>query len=283
MRKVGFSLVAAGLVLLSGCATSKMESRALKIAVNDIYCIDTACFCVHDVAARSYLQTLEKLKSNFGFELELTYFIEPYQLEEAILSGQYDGVLSKPWMALRLQPQSGADFERVVDVLDPNNNGWLSGIVIVPANSPIQTLEELTGKQIFIGEMESYEKHQAAKRLFEQNNIKPSSINTHASCGENIGELLDGNADAAVISDYALSADCAVDFAKPEEFRTLACTEKVPLTSLMIDRNKVSDEQIKQLKKNLLSMSGSNADESLLSKGFASPVTWNPPELETLK
>lgn len=280
MRKIGFSLAAAGLVLLSGCATNKVKAPALKIAVNDIYCTDTACFCVHDVAARGYFQTLEKLKTDFGIELELTYFIEPYQLEEAILSGQYDGVLSKPWMALRLQKKSGADLERVVDVLDPNNNGWLSGIVIVPVDSPIQTLEELTGKKVYIGEVESYEKHQAAKRLFEQRNVKPAHILTHASCGENIGELLDEEADAAVISDYALSADCAVDFASPEDFRILEHTEKVPLTSLMIDRNKVSSKRIKQLKQSLLSISGNNADESLLSKGFVEPVAWNPPELE---
>ncbi|MDF7824221.1 PhnD/SsuA/transferrin family substrate-binding protein [Pontiellaceae bacterium B12227] len=277
MRQIIHSLILAGLALLAGCAS---KPTVLKIAVNDIYCTDTACFCVHDVAARGYIKTLDKIKTETGIELQFAYFTEPYQLEEAILSSQYDGVLSKPWTALRLQREAGASFLRIVDVLDPNNNQWLSGIVIVPADSPIQSLAELNGKHIYLGQADAYEKHQAAKRLFELKGIKPSKISTHASCSENIGVLLDEEADAAVISDYALSADCAVDFANPEDFRTLEHTEAIPLTSLMLDMNKVSKKKSARLKHALLSLSGDHADESLLSSGFIDPAPWNPPELE---
>jgi ABC-type phosphate/phosphonate transport system substrate-binding protein len=280
MRKIAINLLVLGLVALAGCVSKPTETLALKIAVNDIYCTDTACFCVHDVAARGYAESLAKLKAEHGIELEFTYFTEPYQLEDAIVSGQYDGVLSKPWTALRLQKQAQANFRRIVDVLDPSNNRWLSGIVIVPAESPIQRLDELNGKHVYLGQPDAYEKHQAAKRLFGQRGIKPAKIDTTASCSENIGILLDGEADAAVISDYALSADCAVDFANPEDFRTLARTEPIPLTSLMLDMNKVDEAEAHRLKKALLSISGNKADETLLSKGFVKPAPWNPPELE---
>ncbi|WP_372809021.1 phosphate/phosphite/phosphonate ABC transporter substrate-binding protein [Pontiella sp.] len=280
MRKIALHLLALGLTVLAGCASKPAETLALKIAVNDIYCTDTACFCVHDVAARGYAASLEQLRAEHGIALEFTYFAEPYQLEEAIVSGQYDGVLSKPWTALRLQKQAKADFRRIVDVLDPGNNRWLSGSVIVPVDSPLQSLDELTGKHVYLGQPDAYEKHQAAKRLFGQRGIQPAKIDTHASCSENIGELLDGKADAAVISDYALSADCAVDFANPEEFRTLGRTEQIPLTSLMLDMNKVDDAAANRLTKALLSISGRKADAALLSKGFVPPAAWNPPELE---
>ncbi|VGO22267.1 phosphate/phosphite/phosphonate ABC transporter substrate-binding protein [Pontiella sulfatireligans] len=278
MRAITTSLTATALALLCGCAPQ--SPIALKIAVNDIYCTDTACFCVHDVAARGYADTLEKLKSDSGIELQFTYFTEPYQLEEAIVANEYDGVLSKPWTALRLQKQAGASFQRIVDVLDPNGNRWLTGSVIVPTDSPIQTLEELNGKHIYLGQTDAYEKHQAAKQLFAAKGILPAKIGTNASCGENIGVLLDEEADAAVISDYALSADCAVDFAKPEEFRTLGQTERIPLTSLMLDMNKVREADAKRVQKALLALSGENAPESLLGSGFVEPAPWNPPELE---
>lgn len=277
MHKISSPLFALSLALLAGCASKPI---VLNIAVNEIYCTDTACFCVHDVAARGYFQTLEKLKADKDIELNVTYFTEPYQLEEAILEGKFDGILSKPWMALRLQKESGARYERVVDLLDPNNNQWLTGIVIVPAASPIQTLEELNGKHVYLGQPDAYEKHQAALRLFEQRGIKPAKIDTNASCSENIGVLLDEEADAAVISDYALSADCAVDFADPEDFRILEQTEKIPLTSLMLNLNTVKPADIVRIRKALLSLSGNHAPESLLSKGFVQPATWNPPELE---
>jgi ABC-type phosphate/phosphonate transport system substrate-binding protein len=136
--------------LLCGCASNKPEVTAtvLKVAVNDIYCTDTACSCVHEVAARTYPETLEKLKTEYGIELELVYFAETYQLEDAIAAGEYAGALCKPWYALRHQAAAGADFRRIVDVLDPRNNRWLAGIVIVPVDSPIQSLEELDGKHL---------------------------------------------------------------------------------------------------------------------------------------
>jgi len=272
-------LVAAA--LLSACVPSPAPvPLELRIAVNDIYCTDTACSCVADVAARTYPQTLEELRVGDLIILQFDYFTDTYQLEDAIRSGKYDGVLSKPWLALRMQQETGINFERIVDVLDPNNNRWLTGSVIVPVDSPIQTLEELNGKHLFIGEEDGYEKHQAALRLFKQRGIHPAQIDTHSSCGENIGELLDGNGDAAVISDYALTADCAVDYASPEDFRTLEHTERIPLTSLMLDMNRVRPFQAERLKKALLSLSGRHAPKTLLGNGFIEPAPWNPPELK---
>ena len=276
------SIIPAIFALLSGCSSNLPEEAAtvLKIAVNDIYCTDTACFCVHDVAARTYPDTREKLRAEHGIELELVYFIETYQLEDAIATGEYDGALCKPWYALRHQKAAGADFRRIVDLLDPNDNRWLTGIVVVPVDSPVQSLAELEGKHLYIGEEDAYEKHYAAKRLLEQNGIQPARIDTFASCGENIGVLLDGKADAAVVSDYALSADCAVDFARPEDFRILAHTEQIPLTSLMLDMNRVSEAEAGRLKEALLTISGENALVTLLGSGFVEPAPWNPPELK---
>ena len=277
-------IVITGLALLCGCAsnTPEMAAPVLKVAVNDIYCTDTACSCVHEVAARTYPETLEKLKTEYGIELELVYFAETYQLEDAIAAGEYDGALCKPWYALRHQKAAGANFLRIVDVLDPRNNRWLTGIVIVPVDSPIQTLEELEGKHLYIGQVDAYEKHYAAKRLLEQKGIQPARIDTNASCGENIGVLLDGEADAAVVSDYALSADCAADFARPEDFRIVAQTEQIPLTSLLLDMNRVNEADAKRLKEALLALSGKNTPETLLGNGFVEPAPWNPPELEEM-
>lgn len=276
-----FALTIVSGALLMGCAAPEPADRlALKVAVNDIYCTDTACSCVHDVAARRYQQTLEQLATENGIDLQFDYFVEPYELEDAIRSGAYDGILCKPWLAMRLQGESGADFGRIVDVLDPNNNRWLTGIVIVPASSPIMSLKQLNGKHVYLGESDAYEKHQAAQRLFAKEGIVPGKIDTNASCGENIGVLLDGKADAAVVSDYALSADCAVDFANPDDFRILAHTEMIPLTSVMLDMNKVDAADAERLKNALQGLSGEDAPESLLSHGFVDPWRWNPPELE---
>lgn len=274
-------LTIAATALLCGCTAPKPEDRlTLKVAVNDIYCTDTACECVHYVAARTYPETLGILSGQYGIDLQFDYFIEPYEMEDAIRSGAYDGVLCKPWLALRLQQEIGADFLQIADVMDPEHNRWLSGIVIVTTDSPISSLKELEGKHVYLGETDAYEKHQAAKRMFSNEGVQPGKISMHASCIENIGVLLDGKADAAVVSDYALSADCAVDFASADEFRIIARTENIPLTSLMLDMNKIDAADAERLKKALLDLSGKTAPETLLSTGFIDPSHWHPPELE---
>jgi ABC-type phosphate/phosphonate transport system substrate-binding protein len=274
MRSIKNSVWVFFILLLGGCAAPPIS---MKIAVNDIYCTDTACECIHDVAARRYTETLEQLKTEYSIDLQFDYFMEPYDLEAAILSGQYDGVLSKPWTALMLQKQAGADFKSIVDLLDPNNNPWLTGILVVRADSPFQTLADLNGKHIYLGQPDAYEKNQAAKRMLETKGIQPARIDTKASCSENIGILLDERADAAVVSDYALSAGCAVDFANPEDFRILAHTERIPLTSLLLDMNKISTADATRLQTALLTLS---TPDTLLGNGFVKPAAWNPLELE---
>ncbi len=269
-------------VALGGCRSQPPTKHmlTLKLAVNDIYCTDTACACVHHVAARTYTETQALLKAEYGIDLQLDYFVEPYNLEKAILAGNYDGALCKPWIALRLEKDAGAEFEQVADILDPDNNRWLAGIVVVMADSTFQTLEELNGKAMLIGEEDAYEKHYAAKRLFQQNEIEFQRLETKASCIENLGELMDGHFDAVVVSDYALTADCAVDFARPEDFRILGKTEPVPLTSILLDTNKVSEKDRARLQAALLAVSEKDTPESLLSKGFVKPAVWSPVELE---
>ena len=267
------------LSVLAGCRSPQPPSQlAFKLAVNDIYCKDTACECVHYVAARTYAETQRKLKEQFGIDLQLDYYIEPYKLEEAILSGEYDGAICKPWTALMLERQAGAAFERVADLLDPGDNRWLSGTVLVMADSPFQSLEDLKGKSIVIGDPDAYEKHHAAKRIFQQQGVDFGRMETSASCIENLGQLMDGEVDAAVVSDYALSADCAVDFANPADFRIVGKTENIPLTSVLLDARKVAEADRVRLQAALLALSGKDAPESLLGKGFVEAAEWNPVE-----
>lgn len=261
--------------LLSGCFlfSGKTDtSIVLKMAVSDIYCADTACEYVHEVAARTYAETQKILASEHDITLRIDYFTDPNQLEKAILSGKYNAVICKPWSALRLNKEAGTDFQRIADLLDPNNNFWLTGIVIVPKDSPIQSLDELSGKHILLGEPDAYETSYAAYNLFANHAIAPGKIDMNDSCRENIRELLDGNADAAVVSDYALSADY-------DDFRILAHTDMIPLTSVLLDMNKFEDADERRIKNAFLSINGTNAPASLISQGFSDPWPWNPREL----
>lgn len=251
----------------------------LTIGLNDIYCGKTACSCIAEIATRSYDGTVTALEKQ-GIKLQITYFMEVMDLEKEIRAKKFDGVLCKPWTALRFGPETGRKFVRVADVADPENHPSMKGIVVVPVASPIRKLADLQGKRLVFGQPDSYEKYHAPLLMLAKDKIKPASALYLSSCGENLDALMGGKVDAAVISDYALTASCAVDFAKPEDFRTIATTEKMPLTSLMVDTNKVSAADAARLQQALLAISGDKVPADLTGKGFVAPVSWKPAAVE---
>jgi len=265
---------------MSGCKPSPssgpepVETLTLRLAVNDIYCKDSACVCVHDVAARAYAGIIARMKADHQIDLQLVYFEEPYELVKKIVAREVDGAICKPWLVLK--EENAAEYTRVADILDINENQWLKGIFVVKADSSFQSLADLNGKTLVLGDADGYEKSVAARNLLEARKIKPGKMYTKAACIENLGELLDGKADCAVISDYALTADCAVDFAKPEDFRTLAETAPIPLTSVMLDTAKVSSADIARVKRALLAISGEELKDTFLSTGFVEPAPFKP-------
>ena len=91
------------------------QPLVLKIAVNDIYCTKTACSCISAIATRSYDHLLAELKDKHHIALEFTYFMEIFDLQNAVAGKRYDGFLCKPWSVLHLANDKDTDFKRVAD------------------------------------------------------------------------------------------------------------------------------------------------------------------------
>ncbi len=275
--------VLAGLVLvaaavLAGVAHSAIyRPKPLKISVgvNDVYCKQTACSCVHDIANREYADFAELLKKRAGIELDLHYFIEPYDLQKAFAAGELDAFLCKPWPLVRQKDGRGKQLERIADLQDPDRNPYLWGIVIVPKDSPVQSLSDLKGLRIATGREDAFEKHQGVQALLAEVGVAPAQVVEKASCIECLDLLLSGKVDAAAVSNYALSADCGVDIADPDDFRIVAETRKIPLTSFMVDTSRVSAGDASRLKEALISLSASDLPASMREGGFVDAMPWD--------
>jgi ABC-type phosphate/phosphonate transport system substrate-binding protein len=248
----------------------------LKLVVNDTYCTKTACACIHHLASRDYNGLIEKLKSDYNIDLQLTYCMEEYDLQDSIKSQKFDGAICKPWFAFMFVPEFKMNFKRIVDVIDPFGKRSLTGIFIVKKDSSIQKMEDINGKVLCIGQEDSYEKYHLPMEMLKKEGIKPSSIVQKSGCIEGINMLLDNAADVAVISDYALVASCAVDVASEDAFRTIWKTPDIPLCSVILDLNKVSESDATRLQNALLHLSGDRMPESFSSKGFVKPASWIP-------
>lgn len=257
-------------------ASGHVEPLTIRMAVNDTYCKKTACSCVHYLASREYEELQSQLKTKHNIDLELTYYIDEFDLTEALKSHEFDGAICKPWFAFGLVPEYGMHYTRIVDILDPFENQMMKGIFIVLRDSPIKKLSEVTGKRVSIGQPDSFEKYHMPLCIMAEQQIRPEKIINKASCTESISMLLDRSVDVAVVSDYSLIAGCSVDLAKEDDFRIIAETEDIPLCSVIVDRSKITDAVALRLQAALLSHSGDNSLGSMASKGFVKPVKWTP-------
>jgi len=256
--------------------SDNQKPLTLKLAINDTYCTKTACACIHHLASRDYEEFISKLKADYNIDLQLTYCIEEYDLEDSIRSQKFDGAICKPWFAFRHVPELKMNFKRIADVIDPFDKGSLTGIFIVKKDSPIQKPQDINGKVLCTGQEDSYEKYHLPLAMLKKEGIKPSSMVEKSGCIEGINMLLDNKAEVAVISDYALVASCAVDVASEDAFRTIWKTSDIPLCSVILDLNKVSEADAARLQYALLQLTGEKMPESFSSKGFVKPVSWIP-------
>ncbi len=252
------------------------KTLTLNLAINEAYCTKTACSCISNLATREYEELQEILKKKYNINLNLSYFIEEYELIDTLNSQQFDGVICKPWLAYMNTLENNIKFKRVADLLDINNNQWLTGIFIVKKDSPLKTVSEITGKILVAGQKDSYEKYHSPFLMMEKEKIVPSNIIQKASCLECINSLIDGEADAAIISDYSLTASCAVDVANPDDFRVIGKTEQIPLCSVILDISKIKEADALRFQKALLEISGEDVPVGLMSRGFVMPAKWIP-------
>jgi len=260
---------------------AKTEPTLLKlvVGVNDVYCKDSSCKCIEKIATRQYGEFCRQLKKRYNIEVEFVYFLEPYELDKAFRAGKFDAVLCKPWLVFQHSVGRSEGLARVADLQDLHGDIGLWGMVIVPTNSAITKLSELSGRRIVYGQRDAYEKHQAALELFQREGIKISQdkLVEKASCLECLDLLMKDSVDAAIISNYALTADCAVDVTTPESFRVIGRTETIPLTSFMIDLKRLSRDDAIRVQKALIALSQDGLPASMCGGGFVKPASWKVP------
>ena len=268
-----------------GGTSDVVSTRPLKLvlAVNEVYCRKTACSCVR-AAERQYEDFAKALRKRYGIILQLEYYTEPYDLVQDFKRGRFDGAICKPWGLLDATRNTKRNVVRVADLQDPHKNSGLWGVMLVLKDSRLQTWRDLEGCRMALGDADGYEKHHAVLRWMDSHHVSiPATKRTEkAGCLECLDLLMKGEVDVAVISNYALTADCGVDVAKPEDFRILAETERIPLTSLMLDLNRVSPNDAMRLRQALLEISANALPESMAGGGFVAPAPWAPPELASL-
>jgi ABC-type phosphate/phosphonate transport system substrate-binding protein len=275
MKKILPFAGALALVLTASAA------EKLVIGVSEPICKKTACACVGDNARRAYDGLIAHVRSATGLELEFQYFEEELLLQRAVRAGRLDGMICKTWLGLTTARSAGREFTRLADITMPGREpAELLGLFIVPKDSPLKTLGDLRGQRVMFGMTNAYEKSYLADAAFRAAGLPlPEPRLRVFSCQDAALALLEKRADAAVISSYALNFGCICVVAKPEDFRVIAETKRIPFVTFMVE-NKVAPAVRARLQQALLELKGDRVPQDLFSNGVIPPIPWAPEELQ---
>lgn len=268
VRKCGEAVLCAAAVGVSLAADG-----VLKVGVSDPLAKHCACSCVGDAAKREYEGWKAKVEKDCGVKLELVYFMEDAELADALKKADFDMVVAKATVLDGASRAAGKEFVRLADLQMPAGQAeGLWGEFVVLKDSPVKSVADLKGKRVVFGPLLAVEKDAAPKAALAKAGIAEGDVvpSEQHSCKSAIVELLEGRADAAVISSYAAQYGCMVVVAAPGDVRAVGRTGVFPFITFAAS-GKLDAPLREKLAKSMLEMKGSQVPADMMSKGVVAP------------
>ena len=256
MRGFAFlGLLLAGLALpgFGGPVQAQQATEPFQLVVMDPLSAPLSCDCVKGYAQRKYELLGKFLAKQLGRKVNVTWH---ESLQEAVkeTDGKFDLVIGKHSVVQFDAKKLNRSVTPIARLTGKNGDVVQQGLIVVRKNDPAQTIEDLTGYQIFFGPEEAEEKSSAPKLLLKQANVKlaPES-KTFGACSEAAVALMKLPEDvkaAAVISSYAEPLLEGCGSIQKGDLRVLAKTDDVPFITAFIPAD-TKTENRKQLEEAL--------------------------------
>lgn len=201
-------LACIGAFVSPGQATAADASAPLTLVVMDPLAKPLSCPCVQGYAQRDYEKLAKKLEADLGRPVTLVFNESLQAALEGPAKGKADLVIGKHSVVLYDSDQVNLPLSPILALTNKHGGTTMTGMVIVPASDPAQSISDLTGIRLVFGPVECDEKHSAALALFKQHGVAvPAELETAVACDEGALMILDNAKEnqrgAAVISSYA--------------------------------------------------------------------------------
>lgn len=252
----------------------------VRVGVNEPFCRDTACVCAGTDAPRSY-EWMAEVARAAGVEARFTYVRLEDEFAPALAAGELDGVIAKSWPALSAFRVAGVGCERLCDLPLPDGNPDLTGVFITTVDAPVRSMGDLTGRRLGTGGPDSYENFHAVERALQALGVRPAARRQYDRCVHAAVSVLEGETDAAVVSNYCVGFGLDEYVGQPGVFRTLGETAAIPYATFAVSTTVPGDLRAR-LQASLLGASARGIPRDLYPGGLRPPAAWTPEELERL-
>lgn len=200
------ALAVAWLATGLGCGL-RPAARPLTMVVMDPRARELACACVEGYAQRDYSALAQRLERRLRTRIKIRY---AETLEEARApsgTAPLDLIIGRESQVLHEAGQAGLSVRPLCRLTDETGRTTLTGLFVVRADDPAQSLADLRDRRIWFGPFARREKHSAAlTALFDQGVFLPETPEVRATCLEAAQAVLEHAGSpgcAAVISSYA--------------------------------------------------------------------------------
>jgi ABC-type phosphate/phosphonate transport system substrate-binding protein len=204
----------------------------LRVIVTDPLSSALCSTSAGDLARRDYSRLGAYLTRKIDRPVELSY---AKTLPEVLASksGQIDLIIGKASAVRSEAAQANANVRPLVRLTDGEGEADLTGLFIVRKNDPARTMKDLADYRILFGLAGDDERHSAALATLAEHGVTPvpplqmAASNTAAALA-----VIEGAADAAVISGYAAPLIDGCDGVDKGALRVIGRTAPVPFITV---------------------------------------------------
>jgi len=222
------------------------QRRPLNIAIMDPLCDRLACKCVAGYAQRKYEKLAEHLEHQLGQDVHLTYteslrtLKKPKRQQVDMIVGKYSVVIADA-TCVKL------DIRTLAMLSGQDGQVTQTGLFVVRMKDKAKSIEDLNGYRMVFGPDDSDEKHAAAMATLDVFGLPiPTKPAIASACSTAALAVLEKDADAAVISSYAMPLLKGCGTIDKGALRIVAQTDPVPFICAFVTK-KVSDGEANKL------------------------------------
>ncbi|NQT88675.1 PQQ-binding-like beta-propeller repeat protein [bacterium] len=220
------------LALLVTAPPARAEAP-LRLAVMDPLCAQLACACVEGFAQRKYRRLADFIAKKTGRKVVVAY---GESLNTFLKQGGVPDLVIGKWSIVRVDAaRLKTPLQPIARLTDKQGSTDLVGLFIVRPKDKAKSIADLKGYRLLFGPADSAEKHSAAFAALEENGVPiPKTIVTKSSCSACAHAVLEKEADASVISSYALALLEGCNTIDKGSLRVIGKTRPVPFVTAFV-------------------------------------------------
>jgi len=209
LKNYVYFLLLVAAFILAGCKKSKpidVETRpALNIVVMDPLSDRLACDCVEGYAQRKYDNLGKFLEKQLSRKVWIRYGESLSEILR-VNPGRIDIIIGKNSVVEYDMSETGISAHVIAALTEKNGSTKMTGLFVVRGNDNAQKIADLDGYKIIFGPQWETEKSIAAIETLNFKGVSvPKEILRGSTCNTSALAVIEKDADAAIISSYALA------------------------------------------------------------------------------